>query len=281
VIAELTEGDKTIVALTREKAELENNNQAGSNRYGEVLHQLETLGYFELGHKAEKILMGLGFKKRDFNRPVNNLSGGWQMRTLLAKLLTVHYDLLLLDEPTNYLDLNAAIWLKDYLAAFRGTFIMISHDKDFLTDVTNYTLVLENGVISKVKGSYEHYEQIKAQQRLFLERQFREQEKKRLQLEEFVARFHAQPNKAAAVRAKRTILEKMETDKVMLPAVTRPSIAEFNFPSPRPSGQVVIQLNNISKSYGDIRVYDGFDFEIQKGERQCLSVKMGQESQRF
>jgi ATP-binding cassette subfamily F protein 3 len=83
-----------------------------------------------------KRFYGLGFKERDLDRPILNLSGGWQMRTLLAKLLTVHYDLILLDEPTNYLDLNAAIWLKDYLSGFNGTFLMISHDKDFLTDVT-------------------------------------------------------------------------------------------------------------------------------------------------
>jgi ATP-binding cassette, subfamily F, member 3 len=270
VLSELIEGDRTIMALTKEKEELENKNEAGSNQYGEVLHELETLGYFELEHRAEKILMGLGFKERDFNRPISNLSGGWQMRTLLAKLLTVHYDILLLDEPTNYLDLNAAIWLKDYLSNFDGTFIMISHDKDFLNDVTNYTLVLENGMISKVKGSYEHYEQIKAERRLFLERQFKEQEKKREQLEEFVARFHAQPNKAAAVRSKRTILEKMEAEKIVLPPDPRESIGNFRFPSARQSGHMVMQLEKISKSYGDIRVYQDFDFEISKGEKAVL-----------
>ena len=119
-------------------------------------------------HKAKKILSGLGFKENDFDRPIVQMSGGWQMRALLAKLLTYHYDLLLLDEPTNYLDLNAALWLKDYLAGFRGTFIMISHDRAFLTDVTNYTLILENGAITKVHGNYEHYEEIKAQKRTHL-----------------------------------------------------------------------------------------------------------------
>jgi ATP-binding cassette, subfamily F, member 3 len=275
VIAELIEGDRTIMALTKEKEELENKNEAGSFQYGEVLHELETLGYFELEHKAEKILMGLGFKERDFTRSINNLSGGWQMRTLLAKLLTIRYDLLLLDEPTNYLDLNAAIWLKDYLSGFDGTFIMISHDKDFLNDVTNYTLVLENGMISKMKGSYEHYEQVKAERRLFMERQFKEQEKKREQLEEFVARFHAQPNKAAAVRSKRTILEKMEAEKIVLPPDTRDSIANFHFPSARTSGHMVMQLEKISKSYGDIKVYENFDFEISKGEKAVLVGENG------
>nr|MBP7836032.1 ABC-F family ATP-binding cassette domain-containing protein [Candidatus Omnitrophota bacterium] len=94
VLAELTEGDERIIKLKREKEELENKGLAGSKRYGEVLHDLETLDFFVLEHKAEKILMGLGFKERDFNRPINQMSGGWQMRTLLAKLLTYHYDLL-------------------------------------------------------------------------------------------------------------------------------------------------------------------------------------------
>jgi ATP-binding cassette subfamily F protein 3 len=189
--------------------------------------------------------------------------------------LTVHYDILLLDEPTNYLDLNAAIWLKNYLSGFDGTFIMISHDKDFLNDVTNYTLVLESGTISKVKGSYEHYEQIKAERRLFLERQFKEQEKKREQLEEFVARFHAQPNKAAAVRSKRTILEKMEAEKIVLPPDPRESIGNFQFPSARQSGHMVMQLEKISKAYGDIQVYRDFDFEISKGEKAVLVGENG------
>ena len=166
VISELTEGEARIIKLKKEKADLEDSGNAASARYGEILHDLEALGYFGLEHKAKKILMGLGFKERDFTRKITELSGGWQMRVLLAKLLTYHYDLLLLDEPTNYLDLNAALWLKDFLGSFQGTFIMISHDRVFLTDVTNYTLILENGVITKVSGNYQHYEEIKRERRI-------------------------------------------------------------------------------------------------------------------
>lgn len=273
VLSELTEGDERIIRLKKEKEELESRNEAGSVRYGEALHNLEALGYFELEYKAKKILMGLGFKEKDFNRPVAQMSGGWQMRTLLAKLLTCHYGLLLLDEPTNYLDLNAALWLKEYLADFKGTFIMISHDKAFLTEVTNYTLVLENGAISKVQGNYEHYEQIKLQKRIFLLKQFKEQEKKRQQLEKFVSRFHAQPNKAAAVRAKRTALEKMEP--VVVPPDPRESIGEIRFPEAARSGYRVVTLEKASKSYGDIRVYEGLDFEITQGEKAVLAGENG------
>ncbi|MCK9595346.1 MAG: ABC-F family ATP-binding cassette domain-containing protein [Candidatus Omnitrophica bacterium] len=273
VIDELTAGDRTIIELKKEKEELENRNAADSNRYGEILHILDHSGYFELEHKAEKILMGLGFKESDFNKPVSQLSGGWQMRTLLAKLLTFRYDILLLDEPTNYLDLNAALWLKDYLSDFDGTFIMISHDKDFLNDVTNYTLILENGSIYKVKGNYEHYEQIKEEKRTHLMRQFKEQEKKKEQLERFVTRFHAQPNKAAAVRAKRTALEKMED--IVVPLDPRESIGHFSFPPTKASGYKVMNLQKISKAYGDTVVYKDFDFEILQGEKAVLVGENG------
>jgi ATP-binding cassette subfamily F protein 3 len=275
VLGELTEGDERIMRLKKDKDELEAAGQAGSAHYGEVLHTLENLGYFSLEHKAKKILMGLGFKEKDFNRPINQMSGGWQMRVLLAKLLTYQYDLLLLDEPTNYLDLNAALWLKDYLAGFDGTFIMISHDRAFLTEVTNYTLILEHGRIAKVRGNYQHYEQIKEERRVHLEKQFKEQEKKREQLEKFVARFHAQPNKAAAVRAKRTALERLEKEAVELPPDPRASIASFRFPPARKSGYRVIQIKQAAKNYGEIQVYKELDFEVAQGEKAVLAGENG------
>jgi len=275
VLSELTEGDEKIVELKLKKDKLEADNQADSKLYGEVLHELETSGFFQLEHKAKKILSGLGFKEADFNRPISQMSGGWQMRALLGKLLTYEYDLLLLDEPTNYLDLNAALWLKDYLADFRGTFIMISHDRAFLTDVTNYTLILEHGSIYKVRGNYDQYEQIKAEKLLHLTKQFKEQEKKREQLERFIARFHAQPNKAAAVRSKRTALERLEKEAVRLPPEARASVASFRFPETRRSGHRIVTLKGISKSYGDIQVYKDFSFEVTQGEKAVLAGENG------
>ena len=275
VLGEVTQGDAEVAALQKEKDELESRNAADSARYGEVMHELETLGFFEIEHKAEKILSGLGFKESDFNKAITELSGGWQMRCLLAKLLAFRYDLLLLDEPTNYLDLNAALWLKEYLEGFEGTFVIISHDKAFLNEVTNYTLVLEQGLIFKVKGNYVHYEQIKEERRTHLEKQFKEQEKKRKQLEQFVNRFHAQPNKAAAVRSKRTVLERIEDNPVELPPDPRESIRDFRFPTARASGHRVIALEKMSKAYGQTVVYKDFDFEISRGERAVLVGENG------
>lgn len=273
VLGELIEGDREINQLNKEKEKLEKGGLAGSSRYGEILERLEALGYFILEHKAKKILMGLEFREKDFTRPVKELSGGWQMRTLLAKLLTCPYDILLLDEPTNYLDLNAALWLKDYLEGFDGTFIMISHDKAFLNEVTNYTLILENGSIFKVRGNYGHYEAVKEEKRRFLLKQFKEQEKKREQLEGFIARFHAQPNKAASVRAKRTALEKMQ--EIEIPPEPGESIRDFRFPQSRQSGQRVIALEGISKSYGDLNVYENFDFTVERGNKAVLAGENG------
>jgi len=272
VMDELTSGDDRIVALKAEKHKLEDENKADSMRYGDVLAELEHLGIYELEHKAEKILSGLGFRERDIHRPIAQLSGGWQMRTLLAKMLTYQYDILLLDEPTNYLDLNATLWLKDFLASYQGTFIIISHDKIFLDDVTNYTILLENSRMVKVKGSYSRYEEQKAIDKLSLEKRQKIIEKKKEQLERFCERFHAQPNRAAAVRNKRKMIERMEDIEIQ---GRRSSMKNFEFPETVRSGHQVLALENMCKSYGDVKVYDHLQLEITRGQRMCLVGENG------
>lgn len=267
VLEELTEGDDRIKALKTEKRKLEDENKAASNRYGDVLEELEALGIYEIEHRAEKILTGLGFKREDFDRPILHLSGGWQMRTLLAKLLTYPYDLLLLDEPTNYLDLDATLWLKDYLKNYPGSFVLISHDRVFLNDVTNYTIILEGAVMTKLKGNYEVFEYQKETNLKTMEKKHKVIEKKRKQLERFTQRFHAQPNRAAAVRNKRKQIERLEN--IDLPQEQR-SIGEFEFGDISPSGYVVQHLKDVSKSYGEKRVYEGLDLEVLRGQKICL-----------
>ena len=180
VLSEAVKGDTAIKNLVKEKKQMEDQGKAGSEHYGDILHNLEFRGYFELEHKAKKILTGLGFTEKTLKQPVSELSGGWQMRVLLARLLTCHYDILLLDEPMNHLDLSAAIWFKDYLLSFSGTFIMISHDKDFLDQVTNHILVLENQVITKIKGNYKNYQKIQDEKATHLLKQSTEQETSKL-----------------------------------------------------------------------------------------------------
>jgi ATP-binding cassette subfamily F protein 3 len=273
VLSEATKGDHSMRRMIKEKKKLEDAGKAGSKRYGEILHKLEFKGYFELEHKAEKILTGLGFTEKMLAQPVNELSGGWGMRIFLARLLTSHYDILLLDEPMNHLDLAAALWFKDYLSKFSGTFIMISHDKDFLEQVTDHILVLENETITKVKGNYKNYLKIQREKASHLLKKSAEQEKKRKQLQEFISRFHGQPTKAAQVRAKKKMIEKME--KIDLPFQRRESVRNFEFPGTKDSGYQVIRLENVSKSYGDIRVYQNLDFEIVRQEKAVLAGTNG------
>jgi len=267
VMDEMTSGDERILALKKEQKEIEDAHKADSDRYGDVMHELEGLGVYNLEHRAEKILSGLGFSQDDFRRPIKNLSGGWQMRVLLAKLLTYNYDLLLLDEPTNYLDLNATLWLKNYLANYQGTFVIISHDKIFLNEVTNYTIVLENGQMTKIKGNYQQYEEQKNENLRSLEKRKKVVDKKREQLERFVERFHAQPNLASAVRNKRQMLDRMEI--IDIPG-ERMSIEGFEFPPALESGYNVLTLKNINKSYAEKKVYENLNLEITKGQKVCL-----------
>ncbi len=189
------------------------------------------------------------------------------MRTLLAKLLTYPYDVLLLDEPTNYLDLPATLWLKDFLRHYPGAFVLISHDRVFLNDVTNYTIILEGTKMIKIKGNYETYERQKGIDFVTLERRQKVVGKKREQLERFTQRFHAQPNKASAVRNKRKMLERL--DEIELPQEYE-SIKEFEFSQISASGYNVVTLENISKSYDSKKVYENLDFEIARGQKICL-----------
>lgn len=267
VMEEITSGDAEIRALLAEKHKLEDENRADSPRYGDILELLEQKGIYELEHKAEKILSGLGFKEAEFHKPIVQLSGGWQMRTQLAKLLTYKYDLILLDEPTNYLDLEATIWLKGYLATYDGTFIIISHDKIFLNDVTNYTIILEDAKMTKVKGNYEEYEEAKIIRNRTLEKQKKVIDAKRTQLERFTERFHAQPNRASAVRNKQKMLERLED--IHIPQ-EKHSIRDFEFPATVESGYTVLTLDKVAKAYPDKQVYKDLDFEITKGQKVCL-----------
>lgn len=267
VIEELTEGDDRIKNLVREKRMLEDEHKADTDRYGDVLHELEQLGIYEIEHKAEKVLTGLGFKEEDFRKPIAQLSGGWQMRTLLAKLLVYPFDLLLLDEPTNYLDLEATLWFKDYLTSYQGAFMLISHDRVFLNDVTNYTIVLEAQQMIKIKGNYASYEQQRDTNSKTLEKKQKVVEKKRQQLERFTQRFHAQPNRAAAVRNKRKMIERLE--KIEITHAPK-SVGDFEFSDIPPSGYVTVRCDQISKSYGQKLVYRNLNLEIIRGEKVCL-----------
>lgn len=268
VLETVVEGDEYVQSLISRQRQLEDEDKCMSNEYGEILDAVNDCGYYTAQHRAEKVLPGLGFKEADLDRKVSEMSGGWQMRTLLARLLVYDYDALLLDEPTNYLDLNAALWLKDYLSQYKGTFVLISHDKAFLMDVTNYALVLDNAKLTKIKGNYEKYEQLKNENIDYLIRQKKEQDKKIKQLTEYIHRFHGQPNFSSQVRAKKAQIERME--EIVIPERTKESIRQFKFPSAPDSGQTIMTLDKICKAYGENIIYKDFDLTIEKGERSVM-----------
>ena len=227
----------------------------------------ESAGGGSLIAKARQILNGLSFKDSDFNRPAKELSGGWIMRAHLARLLVQEPDLLMLDEPTNHLDLHSLIWLQNYLQNYPGAILLISHDREFLNQLVRHILELENARFTRYTGNYEKYliqrEANEAQWQAAYENQQKEIER----LMKFVDRFRAKNTKATQAQSKLKQIERME--KIEAPIITRKRM-HFTFPQPMRSGQRVIRLKNIVKSYGGLEVYKSLNLEIEKGKKIVL-----------
>ena len=235
-------------------------------RLGRLEMELEAAGGGDRDHEAKAILSGLGFKERDFLRPMNEFSGGWAMRAGLARLLFKSPDLLLLDEPTNHLDLEANLWFEKYLAAFQGGVIITSHDRAFLNQVATKVLAIESDEVVLMKGNYDEY--LVARERSLKIKQAaaaRQQREMKRQMR-FVERFRAKATKASQVQSRLKQLSKVQT--IELPRMTKK--IRYAFPEPPRSGAEVISLANVSKSYGDNAVYRGMDMVLSRGDRVAL-----------
>lgn len=216
---------------------------------------------------AKKILMGLGFQITDFQRPVSEFSGGWQMRAMIAKLLTQEPDLLMLDEPTNHLDLESLLWFQNYLHSYRGALFLISHDREFINSTVDRIVELDNTHLKVYTGSYEKYKEQKQQELERLESAYKLQQKEIKDLEIFISRFRAKASLAASVQSKIKYLEKME--KIVLP--NEQKTVGFSFPQPARSGQNVLTLKDIKQSYdGKNYIYDGLDLVLERGQKIAL-----------
>lgn len=217
--------------------------------------------------KAKRILRGLSFREKDFDRPARELSGGWIMRAHLARLLVQEPDLLMLDEPTNHLDLESLIWLQDYLVNYPGALLTISHDREFLNRLVGSIAEIRNSQLLRYRGNYDDYlvqrEAYEEQQLAAYKSQQREIE--RLML--FVNRFRAKNTKAAQAQSKLKQVERME--KIAAPEDESKGI-KFRFPQPERSGQKVITLTNIHHAYGANPVYQGMGFQAERGQRIVL-----------
>ena len=227
----------------------------------------ESAGGGGLIAKARQILGGLGFRDADFDRLARDLSGGWIMRAHLARLLVQEPDLLLLDEPTNHLDLHSLIWLQNYLQNYSGAILLISHDREFLNQLVRHIVELEGGRVTRYTGNYEKYvvqrEAGEAQRLAAYENQQKEIDR----LMRFVDRFRSKNTKATQAQSKLKQIERME--KIEAPFVSRKKM-NFTFPQPGRSGQRVIALRALAKSYGELGVYASLDLEVERQQRIVL-----------
>ncbi len=222
---------------------------------------------WEVEPKAKRILSGLAFRESDFERNARTLSGGWVMRAHLARLLVQEPDLLLLDEPTNHLDLESLIWFQDYLLGYPGAILMISHDREFLNQLTDSILEIAHSKITRYVGNYDNYLREKAARAEQLLGAYENQQREINKMQAWVDKYKAKANFASRAQDKAKMIDRME--KVDAPVADAKTV-KFRFPQPIRSGQRVIRMKDIDFAYGEQPVYQGLDLEIERGERMVL-----------
>jgi ATP-binding cassette subfamily F protein 3 len=269
VFSSLREMEEEMEDLTRKMSELD---PAGLE-YSQVadrFHQLDSEFRNRDGYAIEAqvgtVLAGLGFPHSEWQRRTEHFSGGWQMRIALAKLLLEKPNVLLLDEPTNHLDLEARNWLEHYLSDYPFAYVLISHDRYFLDVTVDKIVEIWNRGVHFYSGNYEKYLQQKQERTDQLEAAYRNQRERIEQLEAFINRFRYQATKAKQVQSRIKELEKIE--RIELPAEEK--TIHFSFPQPKPSGRIVAEFQNVSKSYGEKFVFGGVHFIIERGDRIAL-----------
>ena len=237
-----------------------------AKEYGKLQERYTVLGGYGLEAEAKQILQGLGFKEKDFPRATDELSGGWLMRIALAKILLQSPDLLLLDEPTNHLDLESLIWLENFLLNFPGAMVIVSHDRVFLNHLIDRIAEIEAQKIDLYHGDYDQYIEAKEARKRILEATYKTQQKKIEQTERFIERFRAKNTKSSQVQSRIKMLKKLERVELWK---ERKEI-RFHFPAPPRSGHRVVEVKNLHKSYGDLRVYQGTDLTLFRGDKVAL-----------
>lgn len=226
--------------------------------------RLDLLAPGKIDAQCERILKGLGFKEEDFIKKVSQFSGGWQMRIELAKLLLTQPDLLLLDEPTNHLDIESIIWLEEYLGSYPGIVLLISHDKQFLNNVCNRIFELEWGKLSSYAGNYDKYIVEKEMQREVLASAYVNQQKQIAEKERTISRFMAKATKTSMAQSMQKQLDKIE--RIEVPEFDTKAF-KLKFPEAARTGRVVLEVKNISKSFGPKLVLKDVNFAVEKGEK--------------
>ncbi|MCS6988618.1 MAG: ABC-F family ATP-binding cassette domain-containing protein [Chloroherpetonaceae bacterium] len=239
-------------------------------KFSDATREFERLGGYRMKADAEKVLSGLGFSQEDFRKKVKEFSGGWQMRLLIAKLLLQNNSLLLLDEPTNHLDIDSLRWLENYLLAYSGAFIVVSHDRYFLDKLTTKTLEISFKRVTEYKGNYSFYERQKAERYETLMAEYENKLKQIAHLQRFVDRFKAKATKASQAQSRVKMIQKLQ--QTLEAPEEDSSHIEFSFPKAAPSGKIVLTLEGVTKTYAlpdhsTKVVLNNIDLEIMRGER--------------
>ncbi|SDX23678.1 ABC-F family ATP-binding cassette domain-containing protein [Aequorivita viscosa] len=239
----------------------------------DVQHQYEIHGGYNYQGETERILQGLGFQREDFNKLTETFSGGWRMRIELAKLLLQNNDILLLDEPTNHLDIESILWLEDFLRSYLGAVVIVSHDKMFLDNVTNRTIEISLGKIYDFNKPYTQYLVLRNELREQQLASQKNQQKQIEQTEKLIDKFRAKASKATMAQSLIKKLDKIDRIEV---DEDDNSVMTLRFPISVTPGKVVIEAENISKSYGDNQVLQGVDLMV---EREAKIAFVGQNGQ--
>jgi ATP-binding cassette subfamily F protein 3 len=236
-------------------------------KYTDALHEIDLLDGYNINHKAEEVLHGLGFAIKDLSRPYKEFSGGWRMRVLLAKMILQQPDVLLLDEPTNHLDLPSIEWLEKYLLHYKGSVVIVSHDKYFLNKMVNKIVEVYQQQLHFYTGDYEHYEIEKEQRVEIQQRAFENQQDYIKQQEKFIERFKAKASKAAQAQSIQKRLDKLDVIEDV--KIERPNI-RINFAVDKTPGKVLVDLKGVGKSFPNVQILDNAFAEIERGDKIAL-----------
>ncbi|HEX9103416.1 MAG TPA: ABC-F family ATP-binding cassette domain-containing protein [Polyangia bacterium] len=277
VLAETIAGAGEVAALGEELAALEHKMAAGEDlertveRFGEVQARYQELGGYDVEARAHTILNGLGLSPEQVADDVGKLSGGWKMRVALAQILLLAPDALLLDEPTNYLDIESILWLEGFLRDYPGAVVMTCHDRDVMNRVVGKIVEIDGGQVRSYTGDYDFYEEARALEAAQREAAFERQQAMLAKEMRFVERFRAQAAKAAQVQSRIKKLEKIERLEPPRRMVDR----QFDFRRPPRSGEDVVKVAGVCKTYGEKKVHDGLDLLVRRGERWAVMGENG------
>ena len=262
-----------VLQLEKEIAELgkaleaDCENESLLHNYSDKLVAMEALDGYNIHHKTEEVLQGLGFSNTDLKRPYKEFSGGWRMRVLLAKMILQKPDLLLLDEPTNHLDLPSIEWLEKYLLHYQGSVVIVSHDRWFLDRMVNKVVEIFQQNLHIYTGNYSFYLEEKALRMELQQKAFENQQDYIRQQERFIERFKAKATKAAAAQSAMKRLDKL--DIIEAPTNERPNI-RINFSIDKTPGKIICELKNITKKFPAISIIETADAEIERGDKIAL-----------